>query len=611
MKRLGFVVVLLLLLVLPVRAFAAEVGPVDFSEGGGRCTSGRAGGGVAVLKCWMNPAFLALDGDTGAAWGYDLSSWDAQHDLIEGTHGGSLRDGGYWSGTAWNACPGSSSTYTSHFHADNPTEIPSGGVVYVYSCSNGSASPVEADPADDLLGGGIFAPFQPGCADLPAGCPTFFKFTKWHWVGDVTDWESMPWPEDWYPGMPDPTTGSAGACTGVTITGPPGLVPVEAGDVAVFEVVWDGVALFQLDWRRDNVNIGGPAAVWRTIVGPQPIGVSKTVSITWPAFMDGFSPSDITFRCRTIQDDVIVDEYWQYGNGDGFGSDPIYHQPCFDVRVVWPPSRQYQAGSTVKFYVSVPGTVGSSGGPLERVEVSFIDPAEPVPPMAARDWELVEFTTGVTGDPITPFEANPVEPGFAGGFQVELPYDGDLFQLQLRCQSEDADGELQWDYAHQWSPSFKTVATPDVDCYDSANFGWAPSSWVPGILKGAACLFADLVVPSASDLEDFGSMWSTSWLGELFEPLESFVDGLTDLADIGSGTCAGPSIVLPLGPPDSAHIGHGYVYPAPVTVAPMDACDDEGVMSYVRTITLNCSRFAAMVWMLSRVRRLYFSLVAP
>jgi hypothetical protein len=201
--------------------------------------------------------------------------------------------------------------------------------------------------------------------------------------------------------------------------------------------------------------------------------------------------------------------------------------------------------------------------------------ATPSQPAAQATWvTLGTYTKGQSGSATLT-----VPPGAASGTTRDL--------LRWRCTDErgaSVIATLQPGYANPDAtpPGLFTGSRKSVsECWGEADFGIAPTSWVPAAFGVLVCVATVLFVPRQMDVQTYmGPTFDQSIVGAGFTAISS-VGGALSAISSSAGSCEGPTTNLPLGP-----IG------GTIQVRMMDACS--GPAQTVRSVAFTLALF--LLW---------------
>jgi hypothetical protein len=260
----------------------------------------------------------------------------------------------------------------------------------------------------------------------------------------------------------------ADECSGLTLTIADDTAPFLAGDTMSIEVdnaPANPVASVEIQMS--------PERAWQGVMAGQ-IGQVQTHTVT---VLPGgtVNAADVVFRC--VRSDGSIG-YITYG--DGVVASNPNARPCHLGRVSWPSASavaDIQPGDTFSVIVDMTGPW--SADPLLEVE--------------SVDAVWVNLGPNAATIDVTVFESGPLAPGSRHTLDITVPAeflpgtDKVGWSLELRCS--DVEGSLTG-YG-SWSPRMLAdiLAGADVSCFSSTGLKLAPSSWVPGLLRGVVCIF--------------------------------------------------------------------------------------------------------------------------
>jgi hypothetical protein len=332
----------------------------------------------------------------------------------------------------------------------------------------------------------------------------------------------------------------ADECSGLTLTIADDTEPFLSGDTMSIEVnnaPGNPVASVEIQMSSDRA--------WQGVMAGQ-IGQVQTHTV--PVLPGGTVEAlSVVFRC--VRSDGSIG-YITYGDGV-VASDPNA-RPCHLARVSWPSASavaDIQPGDTFSVIVDMTGPW--SADPL--LEVESVDAV----------WSNLGPNTATTD--ATVIESGPLAPGTRHTLDITVPAeflpgtDKVGWSLELRCT--DSEGSLTG-YS-SWAPRMLAdiLSGANVSCYSSVGIKLAPSSWVPGLLRGVVCAFSP-------DGDNIGALLSSA--SDAVEDKPPFIFIYAAL-DFGDSVVSGFN-----GSADSACFDAGPLVPASVA-ADADVCIGDGV----------------------------------
>jgi hypothetical protein len=391
----------------------------------------------------------------------------------------------------------------------------------------------------------------------------------------------------------------------------PAPVPcVSPGDV-VFEV--DGQTVAQVDEQGTTmtpnsanfaamslptVDYGmraiGDGLAYRTSAGTSWLAVGGGVVvgdntlISWEPYIDGVrSLSNFEVRCKWDG----VTKYWALSNlGDQVWSDsPGANRACKGISVLNGEGR-FEVGDVVQLAYDFPAGdyLGTDEG-LNGLEV-FTGGNMSAEGDGGR--QLIESAYSLYGSQIGGSEAPwsylvPVDS--KGTLRFVAAFSGDRASLFIGCF--DSEGQqLVTGGGSTWNP-YNPLGSNDPtgtiivrpanwlspsDCLPTANIGFNPTSWVPGVGSMFVCLAKTLVGPGQFNSAAWNAGIEDTNLNQWGAPVATFTSGLSDLAT-ADGECD-PT----------------YAMPPPIPDLTLDMCS--GPIAAARTISFTLSTLAIGLW---------------
>lgn len=230
-----------------------------------------------------------------------------------------------------------------------------------------------------------------------------------------------------------------------------------------------------------------------------------------------------------------------YIRGDNSEGSPTPQQKraCAALTVRWPEEAIYDGGEDVWLTLDVGDTddeilwIVVHGGRFGNEQSYTLGSVTPV--------DTITFLNPAG----TPHEFPLTTGSYKASFEFENAWNTDD-GLAIRC--EDADGFLNLQY--KAPAAVGKVPIPEgysdryEECMSDANFGWRPSSWVPGLIRTGTCVIQVVFVPSEADFNRLADrtddLMTKSPFGQINESatlLFSFFDDLPDAVDEHRDEC--------------------------------------------------------------------------
>jgi len=364
------------------------------------------------------------------------------------------------------------------------------------------------------------------------------------------------WPSDWYPG--GAAVAPADACSGLTLTfanETATFLPGESMQLSVVNPPTNPVASLEARLSANRPFQG----VFSGQIGPNgsytlPVGDGPPVKA-----------SEVQFKCVRLNGSI---GYMFYGSGTIGTAASV--RGCTAARVYWPAvedSFLTGPGDSFRIVVDYTGPFGTS---LETITV--------------RARFRNDLALGVPGaQPDEFFTDTWVNLGsFASGSRTDVDLTApnlDPFPLRFDAEAivalECTDSTGKVFNTGTWSPSFVKDRT-ERNCSEQSDLSFAPSSWVPGVLRGVRCVAEVVFVPDGRlAQEKLKALRSDLDANAPFTWVTGGYDALTDAM---SGAQTGLDNALPcaqIAPAADVEQSQGGSAP-PIALPALEACVPEG-----------------------------------